>query len=138
LSNIYSYHKISHIIKLFLSNSQIRIITFDEEIAREAKRDLPDIKVFWLTDYDRYLGATCDWTSEQLIAKLDELGVDGVDSHFDTFIDRNFVQDVKNAGYEFHVWTIDDEDLARKYISFGVDSITSTKAAYFKKILAKF
>ena len=34
------------------------------------------------------------------------------------------------AGWEFHVWTIDDLPLARRFLELGVDSITTNRPAY--------
>ena len=43
----------------------------------------------------------------------------------------------KSAGYEFAVWTIDDEPTARKLIELGVDAITSNCAGYLRGVVEK-
>ncbi|MBR2632267.1 MAG: hypothetical protein IKD29_02365, partial [Lentisphaeria bacterium] len=73
-----------------------------------------------------------------IISKLKELKADGVDIRGNlTFVNNEYVEKVKSAGYEFAVWTIDDEPTARKLIELGVDAITSNCAGYLRGVVEK-
>ena len=47
------------------------------------------------------------------------------------------VKEVKDAGFEFAVWTIDDENTAKAFIDLGVDAITSNCAGYLRGVVEK-
>jgi glycerophosphoryl diester phosphodiesterase len=55
-----------------------------------------------------------------------------VPEHFnEAFIDR-----LREAGYEeFHVWTIDDPDVARFYRDLGAASITTNRPGWLREQL---
>lgn len=71
-----------------------------------------------------------------MIEQLKNCNATGVDIYgCREAIDAAYIQKVKDAGYEFHVWTIDQEENARYFMEIGVDSITSNCAARLKGIL---
>ena len=47
-----------------------------------------------------------------------------------------FVKEIHDAGYEFHVWTIDDPELAKKAFSVGADSVTTNRAKFIRDTCA--
>ncbi len=48
---------------------------------------------------------------------------------------KDEVGQLRDAGYEFHCWTIDDGPLALEYQALGVDSITTNRPALMRKFL---
>ena len=72
---------------------------------------------------------------EELVAKLDELGADGVDANGQIEIGAGWIDAVHRAGKIFAVWTIDNPWQAERFISLGVDSITSNRAAMLRDLL---
>lgn len=116
-----------------LRKEQLIIITFDNETVKAVKRELPDHKAFLLiwVDSDKVTGRPL-MDAQQMIATLKEVGADGVDCCAHDFVDREWVQTVKKAGFEFHVWTVDDAVTGKRFIKNGVDSIT-TNCAYVLK-----
>jgi glycerophosphoryl diester phosphodiesterase len=103
---------------------QLTFIAFEEETIRAVKRLFPAHRAYWLTS----LGS-CHLTPAELAAKLTELGVDGVDIHFDGQITEAYVDAVHAAGKSFHVWTVDATHEAYRAAAMGVDSITTNRAA---------
>jgi len=114
-----------------LTDNQIIIISFDQETIAEAKKQLPRLKVCWLCAYDENRQPS----AEEIITVLRRTGADGVDSHCADFIDAEFVRKIHDAGFEFHVWTIDEPEKAARFKAMGVDSITSNRSGYLKSII---
>ena len=112
----------------------VLFISFGRRVCAELKRQLPDYKVFHLMSSRRREGkARIPWTAAEVVSALGQLKVDGVDIQFDPAVhDAAFVKAVKDAGYEFHVWTVDDLATAKKAFAVGADTLTTNCA---KKIL---
>ena len=111
-----------------LADDQIIIISFDQAAIAEAKKQLPQHKACWLTGYDENRNPSAG----EIIDILRRTGADGVDSHCADFIDDGFVRKIHDAGFEFHVWTIDDPEKADRFKALAVDSITSNRAWFLK------
>ena len=102
----------------------VLFISFGDKVCAELKRQMPDYRVYFLTSPKTY-GA------EALVAKLGELGVDGVDIAFvEPLIDQAYVETVKSAGYSFHVWTVDDPAKAQRAFALGAETLTTNRAKY--------
>lgn len=110
---------------------QLTFIAFDEATICEVKKLFPAHKAYWLT---------CNWTGDwqnhgeaelspkELAARLQELGVDGVDICATDFLTREYGDALHAANLGFHVWTVDDPAQAKRMVEIGVDSITTNRA----------
>ena len=115
----------------------VLFITFGDKVCAELKRQMPEYKTYWLT------GAKRSWkkdaqpiTVDYVLAKLKETGADGVDCQFNPdVITAEFVKAVRDAGYEFHMWTIDDLENAKLAFSRGAQTVTTNCA---KKLLDEY
>lgn len=117
---------------------QVVMISFSADIVRIFKERYPERKSLWLTGFKVDQNGTWYPTADELIAKLGELKADGVDIHANLcFINAEYVAKVKAAGYEFAVWTVDDEKTASKLVEFDVDAITSNCAGYLRGVVEK-
>ncbi len=105
---------------------QLTFIAFDEETIKAVKQLFPEHHCYWLlsngVDVVKYL-------PDELAAKLNELGVDGVDIHCNDKITQDYVTAVHDAGKSFHVWTVNDIQVAKRMRDIGVDSITTDCAS---------
>lgn len=116
-------------------------ISFGDALCAELKRQMPEYRVYWLTSgkrkANRATGARAGiYTAEDIIAILKKLGVDGVDMRFDPrTVTSQFIKSVKDAGFAFHVWTIDDLPTAKMAFSRGAETVTTNCA---KKMLDEF
>ncbi len=62
----------------------------------------------------------------ELVAKT---GADGVDCHFDPkFITADLIKTIRDAGYEFHVWTVDRLDQSLLAFERGAQTVTTNCA----------
>lgn len=112
----------------------ILFICFSAKTCAELKRLMPEYKVFWLSsgtegpkEKRRPIPAS------KLIACLKDCHADGIDIRFDpTAHDAAYVKEIKDAGFEFHVWTVDDLRKAEQAFAVGADTLTTNCA---KKLL---
>ena len=90
-------------------------------------------KRLWLTDFKRewHDGG---WSPSigQILRTLERTGADGLSSKAHRSIDAAFVQALRNAGMEFHVWTVDDLRTARRFCDLGANSITTNRPGWLK------
>ena len=115
----------------------VLFITFGDKVCAELKRQMPEYKAYWLT------GAKRGWkkdarpiTVDYVLAKLKETGADGVDCQFNPdVITAEFVKAVRDAGYEFHMWTIDELKKAELAFACGAQTVTTNCA---KKLLDEY
>jgi glycerophosphoryl diester phosphodiesterase len=109
--------------------SQLMIISFDSAVLAEAKRRLPQVKTSWLCGFHGLRGGPGGrhWTPsiEEILKVLHDCRADGLDCNAHECVDRQFVGKLREAGKEFHAWTVDLPATARRFADLGVDSITT-------------
>lgn len=113
---------------------QLAIISFNSESLAEAKRKLPRHPAYWIVSVkkDKATGVLAP-TVEELIAKAKKIHADGLDLSIPPTAD--YVNPIKAAELKLFVWTINDPDVARKFVELGVDGITTDRAAWLKQQL---
>lgn len=117
-----------------VSLQQLRVISFNADVIAETKRAIPQMKAFWLSSYktDKQTGAVTP-THDEILAMLKRTSADGLDSKADlTQLTPQFIQRLRDANLELHVWTVNDIDLARQLAKLGVDSITTDRPAFLR------
>jgi glycerophosphoryl diester phosphodiesterase len=108
---------------------QLTVISFQADTVAAARQQLPELKAYYLASF--HPGATQGWTpgADMLIQRAKEMDAHGLNLSAFGPVNREFVQQVKAAGLELYVWTVDDPGLARQMIAAGVDGITTNRAA---------
>lgn len=112
-----------------LKSNQILIICFDEAVVKQARRMMPQYKANWLTSYKQNSDKS-QWkpTTDEVLASLKRTAATGLGTNGNTeVIDDVFFKRVVDQGFEFHVWTVNDVAVARRFAQLGVDSITTDK-----------
>jgi glycerophosphoryl diester phosphodiesterase len=114
---------------------QLIIITFNFESAIVAKKMLPQLKTYWLVGYakDKATGKFPDL--KQTIIKTKAGHLDGLDLNFNWPLTKETVGEIKRAGLECHVWTVDDAGKAKELVEAGVDSITTNRPKWLREQL---
>ena len=117
----------------------VLFITFGRKICAELKRSMPEFKTYWLTiAMTGPKGNKKPVSVEYILDTLRETGADGVDINFaPKVITADFVSAVKSAGYELHVWTVDDPELAAEAFRRGAQTVTTNRAKYILDALGK-
>ena len=129
---------IAELDKAQIAPEQVVMISFSENIVKIFKERHPSRKALLLVSSS--INTHGHWTpnADELIAKLRELNADGVDIGANLHcINQEYVNKVKAAGFDFAVWTIDNENIAKTFIDYGVDAITSNCAGYLQEIFDK-
>ena len=110
-------------------------IAFNRKTCKKLKTLMPEYKVYWLTSsiVPRKGRKNAPVTAEYIIDGIRETKADGVDCHFNRdIVTEGLVRKVLDAGYEFHVWTVDDLSDALEAFRRGVKTVTTNCA---KKLL---
>ena len=121
----------------------VLFISFGENVCAALKRAMPEYKVYFLTSCRKNIpGKKREELpvrpADEVVAKLKELGVDGVDIWFDpVVVDKAYVDAVKAAGFSFHVWTIDDPETAKTAFAVGADTLTTNRAKFILEACGK-
>ncbi|HID21828.1 MAG TPA: glycerophosphodiester phosphodiesterase, partial [Planctomycetaceae bacterium] len=120
-----------------LRPEQTIVISFDERVIAETRKRIPSIKVYWVVGYKRDK-QTGRWSPslEQVLATLRRTRAHGLDTQANPeVVNERFVRALRQGGFEFHTWTIDDASTARRFQALGVDSITTNRPGWLRKQL---
>lgn len=113
--------------------SNVLFITFNRKTCKALKKTLPKYKTLWLVNPKK--GSPLAMP-EAVVAKLKELGVDGIDCRYrGNVVTKEYVKAVRDAGFEFHVWTVDDLPTAVEAFKRGAQTVTTNCA---KKLLDEY
>lgn len=120
-----------------IPENQITIICFNEAVIAECERLAPQLKTHWLTGYNKLKDGTWSPSVDEVIAKLKASRADGFGTQAQPeHVDANFLARLAEEGYdEFHVWTVDDADVARHYQKLGAWGITTNRPAWLREQL---
>jgi glycerophosphoryl diester phosphodiesterase len=114
--------------------AQLVVISFNADALAEAKRRLPELKMYYLAG-QKQDEKTGKWTPplDEVLRTAKQIRADGVDVQAKPTFDAAFVSKAREAGFEVHAWTVDEPDLARQLIALGVDGITTNRADWLRK-----
>ena len=108
-----------------VTEEQIVLISFNEEVVRSARRLLPGVTVNWLTKVGVNPTGNRRPSVAEVVTVLRRTGAHGVGLGAHWTITRGYVRVIREAGFAVHVWTVDRPRSARRYARMGVASITS-------------
>ena len=117
------------------------IIAFNEGIVRTIRRLEPSICVAWLYGEDLKGKGTAeenaDRLAEFLIERCRKLDVAIVDLVHD-LLSPKLVKSLNEANIHVWTWTVNDEATMRRYLDWGVESITTDRPELLSKVLGRF
>lgn len=106
-----------------LKAEQIVIISFKDDVIAEVRRLRPEYRANWLTALKEKNGKLLP-TPDEIVATLKRTNATGLGIGFKE-VDESLVRAVENAGFEFHVWTVDDPAVGSRFAEWGSRSITT-------------
>ena len=115
-----------------LTHDQVVLICFNGEVIRKFKKVKPKHKAYWLCSFREKKGVLTP-DLKTIMDTLKSTGADGLDSHFS--IPEEFSQEVLDAGYEWHTWTVNDPGMAKQLVQRGVHSITTDRPGFLRDAL---
>jgi glycerophosphoryl diester phosphodiesterase len=109
-----------------INPDQLVIISFNPDVLKEIKEKITDLKTLLLVKLqssknNSYLTPS----EEELIKILSEIKANGLSSSAPDLLDKNYISQFISIDYEYHLWTIDDPERAKKFLDLGVNSITT-------------
>lgn len=107
-----------------LKDDQIVVISFQEEVIREIKRQAPQFKACWLSGFKEDASGHLKPSLQTVLHTLKDIRADGFSSSQEG-ITEALIKGVQAEGYEYHVWTVDDAATARRFLDWGALSITT-------------
>ena len=109
----------------------VLFISFNKASCRALKNEMPEYKVYWLTHSSPKGkgGVRKPVVAAEIVRTLRDIGADGVDCHYDpNVVTAEFIAEIHKAGYEFHVWTVDDVNDALEAFRRGAETVTTNRA----------
>lgn len=121
-----------------LTTAQIVIISFYPEVIAQVKARAPEMKAFLLCGFhqDEQSGLITP-TIAELLTYLQDIRADGLSSEAHASVDEGFVHKLLEAGYEYHVWTVNDVAGAVRFQRLGARSITTNVPGLVREWLTK-
>lgn len=116
-----------------LQTSQIVIISFHAPVIREMKEKAPQYKACWLSSFEK--ASPLEPSVTDAVTTLRAIKADGFSSQADARLTPEFIQGIRDAGFEYHSWTIDEPTVAQKFLDFGALSITTNRPAFLREAL---
>ncbi len=120
-----------------VTSERIRLLSFSAPLIKELSLSLPVWHACLLCDY-RYSLTGNGWrpSRSDVLAMLAHTGACGIASADRAFLDRNFVDTLREIGLEIHVWTVDRPSNARRLCALGVDSIMTNRPGWLRQKLS--
>ncbi len=115
---------------------QVSVISFNEDVISGVKREIPQVTANWLTDFKQQEDGTWKPSPAEIVSKLQRLKADGVGvGARRPALTLELAEALRKGGFGFHVWTVDDAQLARHLIQLGVHSLTTNRPAELRREL---
>ncbi|MCH7989447.1 MAG: glycerophosphodiester phosphodiesterase [Planctomycetes bacterium] len=115
---------------------QTAIISFSLDVVTAAKKEMPQLKTYWIVGLKQHK-VTRRWSpkADELIRKARAARLDGLDIGKTEGIDKTFADEVKQAGLDLFVWTVNSPSEAARLIALGIDGITTDRPGWLRSKL---
>jgi glycerophosphoryl diester phosphodiesterase len=114
---------------------EVVVISFNRKVIHELKVVAPLIKAFWISSFRRGRDGMFAPSIAGVLKILKMTHADGFSSSADPMVDGPFVAALREQGYEYNVWTIDDLNTAKRFLRYGAASITTNVPGYLRRNL---
>lgn len=120
--------------KSSLEKEQIVLISFNSDVIREFKLARPGYNAYWLSGFKENESGGIVPGVEEVLEILSYNGADGFSSNY-RIIDRSYIDRITGEGYEYHVWTVNDPEVALRFREYGAYSITTDRPGFIREHL---
>ena len=119
----------------------VTLISFNAATLREIRRVLPAYRTLYLMGYKAPAPADPKAKAppriDDVIAEARAAGFTGLDLQHTWPLTPADVTRIRAAGLELHVWTVDDLEVARRWIGLGVASVTTNRPGWLRAGLGR-
>jgi glycerophosphoryl diester phosphodiesterase len=116
--------------------SEVTVISFNVDTLRAVRRAMPSHRTLLVVGFkpagERKANAPVPPTLDGLIATATAEGFTGLDLQHTWPLTADDAARVRAAGLELHVWTVDDPEVARRWMALGVASLTTNRAGWLR------
>lgn len=105
--------------------SRITVISFKAEVIAGLKERAPAITAYWLTSLKQDEEGAIRPSIDEAMATLREIKADGISTSARPYLDTAYISPIREAGFSYHVWTVDDPSEAARLLGCGAQSITT-------------
>lgn len=118
---------------------QVVVISFHADALAASKKALPNYRHYLLANFkkDREGKFLPRPNVEEWIATARRIRADGLDLQASDPLDEATCKTIHSAGLELHIWTVDDPAVAKKYLDWGVKSVTTNRPSWMRGQLAR-
>ncbi len=113
----------------------LAILAFEPEVVAAARRLLPDCPAVWLTEFAVSAVGELTPSPAAVLAVLEQTGATALGSQAHPRLDAAFLDAVRSAGRQVHVWTVDDAAEAARYARLGVTSLITNRPGDLRREL---
>ena len=106
----------------------ITISSFDANLLKEAKSVFPNYQRILLIDLTKLTNGNALPTVEQTVEYLKQYEVTGISFKSDARIDKDYVNNLKNAGFNVVAWGVFADELGLAMADAGVEAMTCNHA----------
>ena len=109
---------------------KITIISFFPEVIRSVKKHNPKLKCNLLIafDYKRI-------EVNEILDSVLSIDANGIGAQNHDILNEELIGSLKEIGKSTHVWTVDSNKEAERYLKLGINSITTNKPLFLRKHL---
>ncbi len=120
-----------------LKPEQTILMSFRADTVEACEQRLPQWKSFWLVRYAKQDDGGWTPTPDEIVETLQRIGADGLGTqNKPELVNAHFIEQINVAGKrDFHVWTVDDPQVARFYKELGAWAITTNRPGWIRKQL---
>jgi glycerophosphoryl diester phosphodiesterase len=116
-----------------IKTEQLVVISFNAPVLAEIKKLKPEYKTCWLASFAKE--SPLNPGIDAVLATLRDIKANGFSSKADDRLNTDFVKAVREAGFEYHCWTVDDAATARRFLDLGALSITTNRPGFLREEL---
>jgi len=103
---------------------------------------LPDYRTYWVVGVREKEDGTLTPSAQEAVAALKKMGAHGIDlqghgAAAQKLITKAYVQTIKDAGFSFHVWTINSAVRAAELAELGAETITTDCGGRLAELLTQ-
>lgn len=123
----------------------ITVISFNFDSLVALRKQLPQIPTLWLVGHPDPNAKKADGKTtppakappsvDEMVRRAREAGLTGLDLQHTWPLTKADLKQIKAAGLELHVWTVNDVAIARRWIGFGAASITTDRPGWLREQL---
>lgn len=118
-----------------LQDEQIVIISFKKEVVQAIRAERPRWTVNWLFGFDSKDAEAPQRQLPEILRTLEEVQASGLGSNHHPGLAPDHLARLAAAGFPHHVWTVNDEPTARRFLEMGSRSVTTDFPGRLRKAL---